>query len=88
MGYLGIDNANQDKKERLVADEVDANDSQTSLMRNVNLQARQEACLLINKIYGLDVWVEYNTEVEKRENLLFTAAVNQTFNTSVSEDVE
>lgn len=79
VGMLGIDNANQDKKERLVATEVDANNDQTSMMRYVNLNSRRMAADSINKRYGIDakpvngrtplterVWVEYNTEVDKQ----------------------
>lgn len=62
---LGIDTSNQDKKERLVADEVKANADQALMVRYVNLQARQQACNKIREIYGLDVWVEYNTEIDK-----------------------
>jgi hypothetical protein len=61
MGLLGIDNANQDKKERLVSNEVDANNDQTNMMRNVNLNSRQVAADQINKKYGLNVSVEYCT---------------------------
>lgn len=49
MGLLGINNANQDKKERLVSDEVSANDEQVSTTQAVNLNARRQACDLINK---------------------------------------
>lgn len=59
MNMLGLNSANQDKKERLVASEVSANDEQIDHMKAVNLNARQEACKRINKQYGLDVWVEY-----------------------------
>lgn len=43
MGLLGINNANQDKRERLVSDEVDANNDQVESMRWVNLNARRQA---------------------------------------------
>jgi hypothetical protein len=66
MGYLGINNANQDKKERLVADEVDANNEQVAASRNVALNARQEACGLINKLYGLNVSVDFRAEEEAK----------------------
>lgn len=68
MGLLGIDNANQDKKERLVAAEVGANDSQTDSMRFVALNARRQACKLINEVFGRSVTVDFNTEIEAREN--------------------
>lgn len=62
MTYLGINNANQDKRERLVADEVAANDSQISAARNSAMGARKYACEQINKRYGLDVQVEWNED--------------------------
>lgn len=62
---LGIDNSNEDKKERLVSAEVDAGADKTLMVRYANLQARQYACTQINDAYGLNVWVEYNTEIDK-----------------------
>lgn len=59
MGLLGINNANQDKKERLVAAEVGANDEQVQATRNIALNARQQACTEINALFGLDVSVEF-----------------------------
>jgi hypothetical protein len=60
MTLLGINNANQEKRERLVADEVSANDSQIMAVRNSSLSARQYAVELINKKYDLKVEVEWN----------------------------
>lgn len=62
MGLMGINNANQDKKERLVASEVEANDDQTDMMRYVNLNARRKAAEQINEVHGLKVSVEYYTD--------------------------
>jgi hypothetical protein len=62
MTYLGINNANQDKKERLVADEVAANDEQVSATKNIALNARKEACEAINRLYGLNVSVKFNVQ--------------------------
>jgi hypothetical protein len=65
MGLLGIDNSNQDKKERLVASEVDANNGQTDSFRFIQLNARKQACEWINDTFpDLDIDVEYNVEVE------------------------
>lgn len=74
MGLLGIDNANQDKKERLVAQEVSANDGQTDSMRYVALQARQFAASQINEVFGTNISVEFNVEVEAQAK----AAAEQT----------
>lgn len=62
MGLLGINNANQDKKERLVASEVDANNDQVDSMRWVNLNARRQAAHMINKRYGLSLSVEFHNQ--------------------------
>jgi len=59
MGLLGINNANQDKKERLVAAEVGANDDQVQATRNIALNARQRACEEINALFGLDISVDF-----------------------------
>lgn len=64
MTTLGIDNANQDKKERMVASEVDANNGQVMSMRAVNLQARRQAANAINDRYGLNVKVSYNIDAD------------------------
>lgn len=50
---LGVNNANQDKKERLVTDEVQANNEHVEACFNTMLKARQKACEEINRIFGL-----------------------------------
>lgn len=65
MTLLGIQSSNQDKKERLVSDEVTANGDQTSMMRFVNLNERRVAAEKINKKYGLKIEVEYYTDEER-----------------------
>lgn len=73
MTLLGIDSANQDKKERLVAAEVGANDSQTDSMRFVNLNARRIAAKQINDVFGYNVEVEFNVEVEAQAKAIAEA---------------
>ena len=63
MGLLGLNNANQDKKERLVEAEVSANDDQVSNMRAVNLMERKRAIREINKRFNLAIDVKYNVDL-------------------------
>ena len=64
MTFLGVGNAKQDKKERLVAAEVSANDEQIIQSRSVMLDARQLACEQINKMFGLNISVDYKLNQE------------------------
>jgi len=59
MGLLGINNANQDKKERLVAAEVGANDEQVNATRNIALNSRQYAAKQINDMFGTNITVDF-----------------------------
>lgn len=57
MTFLGVNNANMDKRERLVDDEVQANNEQVQACEDVMLKARERACELINKMFGLNIKV-------------------------------
>lgn len=57
MTYLGVNNANQDKRERLVADEVQANNEQIDINTFVGLEARKESVKLINEMFGTNIEV-------------------------------
>lgn len=63
MGLLGLNFANQDKRERMVVDEVSANDEQVDNMRAVALNERKRACVLINNKYDLSVDVKFNVDI-------------------------
>jgi hypothetical protein len=58
LTFLGINNANTDKKERLITDEVQANDQMISLSAQVMLLTRQQAAAEISKLFGIQVTVQ------------------------------
>lgn len=57
MTFLGLNNSNQDKKERLVTNEVESNNEQVEGCLNAGLKARERACREINRIFGLNISV-------------------------------
>lgn len=61
---LGIDNSNIDKKERLITDEVNSNNKEIEINRNVMLKEREKACELINKKFNLNISVSFNLKNE------------------------
>lgn len=63
MTYLGIDNANTDKKERLITDEVNSNKEIIKYYLNCFYKTRKKACDEINKKYGLDISIKLNKDV-------------------------
>ena len=63
MTYLGIDNANTDKKERLITDEVESNNELINYYLNCFYKTRKKACDDINYKYGLDIEIELNKDV-------------------------
>ena len=59
MTLLGIENANMDKKERLVSDDVNANNQQVIASRNIWLSERKKAIEELNKKFNLNASVEF-----------------------------
>jgi hypothetical protein len=64
--FLGINNANTDKRERLVTDEVNANNDATALNAMYMLESRKIACEDINKLFGTSITVKIR-EVKQNE---------------------
>lgn len=64
MTYLGISNVNFQKKERLVTDEVTRNMGSTVSSRYTRLEMRKKACKEINKMFGLNINVDYREDIQ------------------------
>lgn len=81
MTFLGINNANQDKRERLVDDEVQANNEQVEYNAQIGLKTRQDACKRINELFGTNISVRMRklefdrlsefTEPSEKEGVLY-----------------
>ena len=56
--FLGIDCVARDKKERLTAEEADANDEKIDSIKKVKLEQRKEGCDLANDLWGIDLSVK------------------------------
>lgn len=69
LTYLGIDNANTDKKERLITSEVESNDDLINYYLNCFYKTRKEACDRINEKYNLNIELSLNKEVLDLLNL-------------------
>ena len=68
LTYLGISNLNIQKKERLVADEVVRNQGGTIASRYSRLNARRQACEQINKMFNLDISVDYRQDYREADD--------------------
>lgn len=64
LTYLGIENSNTEKRERLVSDEVTSNLGGVSAQRFCRLNARRKAAEQINKMFGLNIQVDFREEVK------------------------
>lgn len=64
LTYLGIENSNTEKRERLVSDEITSNLGGVAAQRFCRLNARRKAAKQINKMFGLDIQVDFREEVK------------------------
>ena len=62
LTYLGISNVSYQKKERLLRDEVQRNLGGTIASRYSRLEARRQAAKEINRMFGLNIEVEFRED--------------------------
>lgn len=86
LTYLGISNVSFEKKERLVSDEVSRQQGGTIASRYSRLEMRRKACDKINKMFGLNIEVDYREDFrEIDDELMLTGDTggNETKTTAV-----
>ena len=64
LTFLGIQNVNIQKRERLITDEVIRNSGGVIASRYSRLESRRLACAEINKMFGLDIWCDYREDYQ------------------------
>lgn len=64
LTYLGIANISLNKKERLISDEVLRSQGGTIASRNSRLKARSEAMKEVNKMFGTNIEVHFNEDLD------------------------
>ena len=64
LTYFGIANIATVKKERLISDEITRNLGGTEVEKHVRLNSRKEACEKINKMFGTNIDVIYNSQID------------------------
>lgn len=69
ISYLGINNANTEKRERLISDEVNANNELLESHLSIMLSERELGCKKINEMFGLNISVKKRIGVEQSGKL-------------------
>lgn len=59
LTFIGINNVNVEKRERVNTFETNSNLDEIAIMRRDRLNAREQACKLINEMWGMNVSAEY-----------------------------
>lgn len=67
LTYLGISNINTTKKERMITDEVIRNQGGTIASRYSRLESRCRAVKKINKMFGLNITVDYREDFQSTD---------------------
>lgn len=68
---LGIPNSNTDKKERLITDEVNSNNTETMLRADLWLDRLKSCCEAVNKMYDLNISVDWRVKPDESDSIYF-----------------
>lgn len=64
LSFIGIDNVNFEKRERLTNDEVNANNQNTKAVARVWLNSMQDSMKKVNEMFGLNCSVKLNDDYQ------------------------
>lgn len=81
LTILGVPNNNPQKKERLINKEMLSSQGAIIANRYSRLKARQNACEEINKMFGLNIWCEFEDEFIKEH-----IDINEEDNVDINKD--
>lgn len=68
LTMIGIPNANTEKKERLITDEVNSNEIETKSLCSQWLETMQDGCRRVNRMFNLNLSVEFRFNSETALN--------------------
>ena len=71
LSFLGVNNVADEKSERLITDEVNANNQMIQLSAETMLLTRQKACEEFNKKWGGNISVKMRTFAELKNSSIF-----------------
>lgn len=86
LTYLGINNANTDKKERLVTDEVNSNNELINYYLNCFYKTRKQACDEINEKFLSENELKLDIEINKDLSNLLNLENNDIINYDIGSD--
>lgn len=73
---LGIPNSNTDKKERLITDEVNSNNTETMLRADLWLERLKDCCKAVNKMFDLNISVDWRVKPDESDSVNFRPTGN------------
>lgn len=71
LSYLGVNSIPVEKKERLLVDEVGANNEERSYIKDARLEQRKIACDELKRVFNLSVTVDYRKVETNEPNNVF-----------------
>lgn len=85
---MGISNTNYQKRERLISEEVQRSQGATIASRYSRLEMRRQACEEINKMFGLNVSVDYREDYRVIDEMIENDDTESSYTREGGEDNE